>query len=314
MNPDPKPRITIAIPVHNDGEFLRQSVESAVQQTNTLVLYDNASTDGTEGVCKDLVRDYPGIRYVRHAENKGAISNFKAALDAAETEYFMWLSAHDKISEGYTNALIHLLDQRSQAVLAFSPVHHIDRTGNELNHYEYDFAAKLAVADPLHRVLAMVEHLTDCSMMHGVFRTSMLRQAWFQRSCIGMDNVMLCRAAALGELLYNSDVWYERRKVREIDSPQDQLRRIDPSVTNGDGRLFEPMLIAQWEIIASLTSLSNVSHLYWKEKARWQMVNRFGYFSLSGFIGDRYNRLVDGVLGLMRATRKALIQHPPVAR
>ena len=85
------------MPVYNGEKFIREALDSLLAQTFTdfeLIISDNASTDGTESICREYAEKDARIRYVRQIENKGAIANFKFVLDEAKAEYFMW-AAHD---------------------------------------------------------------------------------------------------------------------------------------------------------------------------------------------------------------------------
>jgi len=41
-------KITVVIPVYNEERYLRQALESVVEQVDCVIIGDNASTDGTE--------------------------------------------------------------------------------------------------------------------------------------------------------------------------------------------------------------------------------------------------------------------------
>ena len=51
------PKVSIAVPAYNCGRYIGQSLESLLGQTYgdfELVISDNASTDGTESVCREF--------------------------------------------------------------------------------------------------------------------------------------------------------------------------------------------------------------------------------------------------------------------
>lgn len=91
------PKVSIGMPVYNGAQFIREALDSLLAQTFTdfeLIISDNASTDGTEAICREYAATDRRIRYVRQPENSGAMSNFKFVLNEAVGEYFMW-AAHD---------------------------------------------------------------------------------------------------------------------------------------------------------------------------------------------------------------------------
>lgn len=93
-----KPQVSIGMPVYNGAKFIREALDSLLAQTFTdfeLTISDNASTDGTEAICREYAAKDQRIRYVRQPENLGAAANFRFVLDEAVGEYFMWAAADD---------------------------------------------------------------------------------------------------------------------------------------------------------------------------------------------------------------------------
>jgi glycosyltransferase involved in cell wall biosynthesis len=79
-------KLTIAIPIYNEGRFLRDSIESCIGQAGRIILYDNASTDGSSEICNEYASTYSEIEHIRQKENIGAFENFKAPLFDCTTE------------------------------------------------------------------------------------------------------------------------------------------------------------------------------------------------------------------------------------
>ena len=47
--------VSVGLPVYNGGKFIEEALDSVLEQTHTnfeLIISDNASTDGTEAICK----------------------------------------------------------------------------------------------------------------------------------------------------------------------------------------------------------------------------------------------------------------------
>jgi glycosyltransferase involved in cell wall biosynthesis len=103
------PKVSIGMPVFNGEAFLCEALDSLLAQTFTdfeLIISDNGSTDGTEGICRDYAEHDLRIKYVRQPKNQGSSFNFKFVLDKAVGEYFMWAAADDQWSP---NWIAHLL-------------------------------------------------------------------------------------------------------------------------------------------------------------------------------------------------------------
>jgi len=93
-----KPKVSVGIPVYNGEKYIRQAINSVLQQTFTdfeFVISDNASTDQTEIICREYEKKDERIRYIRHKNNRGADFNFPFVLAEAKSDYFVWLGADD---------------------------------------------------------------------------------------------------------------------------------------------------------------------------------------------------------------------------
>ena len=75
-------------------------------------------------------------------------------------------------------------------------------------------------------MLAIVKHLSDCSMLHGVWRTKAPHQAWVEGRYLGVDHVVLLNASAIGQLLHTQATYLLRGNPRLSDSRTNQLERI----------------------------------------------------------------------------------------
>src|SRR4051794_28205395 len=90
--------VSVGLPVRNGAARIGEVARSVLAQDYhhiELVICDNASTDGTEGVCHDLVRADSRIVYHRHPANIGLTYNFVSAIQIAKGTYFRWIGDDD---------------------------------------------------------------------------------------------------------------------------------------------------------------------------------------------------------------------------
>src|SRR5687768_13669514 len=91
------PKVSIGLPVYNGADFIQACVASLLAQDYgdfEIVISDNASTDRTEEICRDLVAKDNRVRYFRNETNLGACPNYNKVFHHARGEYFKW-AAHD---------------------------------------------------------------------------------------------------------------------------------------------------------------------------------------------------------------------------
>ena len=90
--------ITVAIPTHNNEEYIEKAVMSVVNQTfkeslEILVLND-ACTDHTDEIIERLMKQYPNIHYL-HVNNRSEGATRMDAIRNAKGKYMMWLDGDD---------------------------------------------------------------------------------------------------------------------------------------------------------------------------------------------------------------------------
>lgn len=92
------PSVSIGMPVYNGESFIREALDSLLTQTFTdfeLIISDNASTDGTEAICREYAAKDARIRYVRQSGNISVGENFRFVLQKSRANYFMWMTDDD---------------------------------------------------------------------------------------------------------------------------------------------------------------------------------------------------------------------------
>ena len=89
---------SVGLPVRNGADRVERVVNSVLKQDHEnleLVICDNASTDDTEELCRDLAAHDSRIVYHRHPVNVGLLNNFTSAMRLATGEFFRWVGDDD---------------------------------------------------------------------------------------------------------------------------------------------------------------------------------------------------------------------------
>lgn len=114
----PEPRLTIAIPHLDRSEHLQHAIDSCLAQTVPvkILVADQGGTERTRHIM-DRYRDHP---HVNHIITRGKATclweNWRAAAEAAETDYVSWLQDDDVVSRIYGSRIIQALDGFPQAL------------------------------------------------------------------------------------------------------------------------------------------------------------------------------------------------------
>lgn len=137
------PRLSIGLPVYNGERYLAESLDSLLAQTYQdfeLIISDNASTDGTPGICSRYLRQDSRIRYLRQPRNIGASPNHNFVFQQSRGELFKWASADDVYAPELIERCVEALDEHRNVVLAHSWTAAVDSAGKVTQGLEYPLA------------------------------------------------------------------------------------------------------------------------------------------------------------------------------
>ncbi|MFA5309348.1 MAG: glycosyltransferase [Dehalococcoidales bacterium] len=114
------PRVSIIMPTYNRAGFLKEAIESVLNQTcgdYTLIIVDDGSTDNTREVVESF--NDPRIRYI-YKENGGVSSARNAGIKASDGEYVAFLDSDDIWLPENLEVKIKMLDAHPEAGLICS--------------------------------------------------------------------------------------------------------------------------------------------------------------------------------------------------
>lgn len=101
-------KITIVIPVYNVEAYLRECVESVINQTYNnleIILIDDGSKDNSGKICDDLKKMDSRIKVI-HKENEGLGLTRNVGIEHATGDYIMFLDSDDYISADMIEILL----------------------------------------------------------------------------------------------------------------------------------------------------------------------------------------------------------------
>jgi len=174
------PAITVGMPVFNDGAFLRQALDSVLAQTFTdftLIISDDASTDGSERICQEYAGKDARITFVQQPRNLGISRNMRFLRDQARSPYFAWVGDDDVWADRFLERLWRSLEERPSAVVAFCTYVLMDELGRPMGRErDFDYGA----ATPARRLKHFLQESDDC-FGYGLIRAAAVRDAPFPR-------------------------------------------------------------------------------------------------------------------------------------
>lgn len=239
------------MPVFNGERYLAETLDSILVQTYTdfeLIISDNASTDGTEEICRAYAARDHRIRYFRNGTNLGACRNFNRVFELSSGAYFKWAAHDDLCAPTFLERCVAVLDQDPAVVLCYSRARAIDEHGAVL--LNYDSKPRASSPEPKERFYECicVDHpqITIVPVMvFGVVRASALRKTRLIGNYASSDGVLLGELALRGRFYeipeflfcyryypeqswvahsrYEVGAWYDPKRAGKITFPHWRL-------------------------------------------------------------------------------------------
>lgn len=176
------PKVSIGMAVFNGEPFIREALDSLLAQTFTnfeLIISDNASTDGTEAICREYAACDARIRYVRQPENRGGLLNFQFVLDEARGEYFMWAAADDMWHREFIRKCLLCFEQDQGFAVVLTKYWTVSRMFPLLKMRYFPDMSFLSSNDPFTRISNFVllrESSHKANLIYGLWRRAVAQK------------------------------------------------------------------------------------------------------------------------------------------
>jgi glycosyltransferase involved in cell wall biosynthesis len=242
------PRVSVGLPVYNGANFIRESIQSILQQDFRdfeLIITDNASTDITEAICREMAEGDQRVRYYRNESNIGAAGNYNKVVELARGEYFKWAAHDDECHPAMLRRCVEVLDQVPSSVVMVYPLAElIDENGKRLE-APLD---RIESRDPRphRRLIRLLWALNMCDPVFGLIRMEALRKTRLIGAFFGADYVLLGELLMLGQIWEIDEILFRlrahaKRSMKANASARDRAAWYDPSA------LKKRFVLPNWE-------------------------------------------------------------------
>ena len=134
------PKVSVILPVYNAEKFLKEAIDSILNQTFTdfeLLLINDGSTDRSEEIIKSY--NDKRISYAKNEKNSGLINTLNRGIDLASGEYIARMDGDDiALPERLELQVKHLI--KSDAAILATTYYSVDEIGNALPDWPTDRA------------------------------------------------------------------------------------------------------------------------------------------------------------------------------
>ena len=194
--------VSIGLPVRNGAETLRSVAKSVLEQDHErleLIISDNASTDGTEELCRELAARDDRVVYHRQSSNVGLLPNFIQTMQLAKGSYFRWVGDDDWLAPTYVSRCLEEFAEDDRLILVTTRLNYVNADGTSLASPQT--AELLSSEDPLDRFERYIHYLVEGDLpvdpLYGLARrTSLLPIS--RRNMIREDEVFAGMLALAG--------------------------------------------------------------------------------------------------------------------
>ncbi len=228
--------VSIGMPVYNGEAYVGGSIEHVLEQTFKdfeLVICDNASTDGTEGICRRYAAKDDRIRYHRNVKNLGAAPNYNRTVNLARGRFFKFMAHDDEIEPSYLETCLQHFDSWGEDVVVCYPqTIHIDERGTEVGRYQDNL--DLAQSTPHERLAEFLRRVRQCNAAHGLMRLGPLRDTRLIGAYNSSDMVFLAELCLRGQIREVQEPLFRRRmhaqsSLQANKQPEDVITWFDTS-------------------------------------------------------------------------------------
>jgi hypothetical protein len=313
------PMVSIALPVFNGENYLREAIDSVLKQTFEdfeLLLLDNASTDGTSQICRESVEQDQRVRHFRSDVNRGLIWNHNRAVGLARGNYFMWIEHDDLIAEDYVNRCVKALNDDPEIVLSFTNTQIIDEHGErrELvsNHFDN--------TSPSTRIGSLTRGHTLGDAEFGLMRLETLKKTALHPYIVPSELVLLCELATHGPFeLIPEHLFLRRHHADEVSHRSRSSREVMLiHAPDRAGTFFIPFMVNARGFFGGISR----TRLPWQERVKvynhllvwlWQQRSDLYYDCAGPLVGSLKRRLSQANIDRLKSLRKGLFRPHPKA-
>lgn len=300
-----RPRVSLGMPVFNGEKYIRESLDALLAQTYSdfeLIISDNASTDGTERICREYLSKDSRIKYYRNEVNLGSAQNFNRVFELSQGEYFKWSAYDDLCDPKYIERCVEVLDSQPSVVLCYPKANEIDPEGQHIRAYTAQLNVRsLKPHERLYKYLE-INGLYLGIQAYGLVRSSALKQTLLLGNYPHADRNLLAELAIRGEFYEVPEYLFFRRihEGNSVHKGKSRIKVTEESLANwfdpkNKGKLLFPLWRRYYEYCAAVWR----AQLSWDERISCyvQIIRRL-------FLSAGFPIRMKGMLGdLMKLTR-----------
>lgn len=116
-----QPLVSIVLPTYNGARFIRESIESILNQTYSnweLIIVNDCSTDNTLDIADEYAQKDSRIRVISNASNKKLPASLNVGFSNSNGKYYTWTSDDNIFRENAINYMVNFLENNDYDCIA----------------------------------------------------------------------------------------------------------------------------------------------------------------------------------------------------
>lgn len=213
------PEISVVIPVYNVEKYLKQCLDSVVNQTFNdieIICIDDGSSDSSLDILNEYAKKDDRFKILTQ-ENKGPSYTRNRGIDTAQGKYLYFMDSDDYIEPESLEELYNIAESNSTDCIIFKMINFDDETGEKYSseYYDMEFLGEL-VGDNVfsHKDIKGDLFFVAVSPQGKFFNLDFIRNIKFPEDVIFEDNVFFLEVLLKAERLYFYDKYLCNRRVR----------------------------------------------------------------------------------------------------
>lgn len=220
-------KVSIVLPVYNGERYLKESIESILNQTYSnweLIIVNDCSTDSTSEIINSYAKKDNRIKIINNDTNLKLPKSLNVGFDSATGEYYSWTSDDNMYKENAIEYMVNFLNENPNADLISCNFNYI----GEKN----DFVSALEIEKRTPKNLLYINDIGACFM----YRASIANKVgeYDANMFLAEDYDYWMRIASTGNIAYSSEILYLYRshenslsltRVQEVKKIAKKARR-----------------------------------------------------------------------------------------
>jgi glycosyltransferase involved in cell wall biosynthesis len=242
------PRLIMGLPVYNGDNYLKQTLDSILNQTYhdfRLIISDNASTDNTAAICQEYAQKDSRIIYYRQEKNLGAAPNYNFVFQPGNAPYYKWVAHDDLLKPDYLRQCIEMLDNDPSLAIVHCPIEQIDAYNNSQGVMREACDFRLDGETPQARLRKALWTYRNWDVF-GVIRSEYMAKTHLHGDYLDADRIFLAEVILQGNMGYLEEPLFCLRVHQESYtqrmSQTDNLSKQDWFKTDGKENIFQKLI------------------------------------------------------------------------